>query len=261
MNFLHLPIGVALSLVAIAGAATAIASVFGFRRLWRPMVSDELKELTTWSARALGTVYALILALAFNTVMAEHTELEEAIDEEAILLVQIAEDSLEEMDEASGRAAIEDIAIYVDAVVNGEWKAQSPATVSRTADAALERLRTRLLPLEAKNPAMVAEIDGMLDEVERRRLQRLLDLEQTLPPLFWILSILLFFAMLVPASSFTPSRVSAVLIGTYGAAIGIVLYSILVLSEPFQSSMPVSDEAFRLVTSYLEHSVSAGTAP
>jgi hypothetical protein len=182
VNFLYLPIGVALSLVAIAGAATAIA--FGFRRLWRPMVSDELKELTTWSARALGTVYALILALAFNTVMAEHTELEEAIDEEAILLVQIAEDSLEEMDKASGRAAIEDIAIYVDAVVNEEWKAQSPATVSRTADAALERLRTRLLPLEAKNPAMVAEIDGMLDEVERRRLQRLLDLEQTLPSLF-----------------------------------------------------------------------------
>ena len=130
--------------------------------------------------------------------------------------MQIAEDSLEEMDEASGRAAIEDIAIYVDAVVNEEWKAQSPATVSRTADAALERLRTRLLPLEAKNPGMVAEIDQMLDEVERRRLQRLLDLEQTLPPLFWILSILLFFAMLVPASSFTPSRVSAVLIGTYG---------------------------------------------
>ncbi len=232
MDFLHLPIGVALFLVAIAGAATAIAFTFAFRRLWRPMISNELKELTTWSARALGTVYALILALAFNTVMAEHTELEEAIDEEAILLVQIAEDSLEEMDEASGRAAIEDIAIYVDAVVNEEWKAQSPATVSRTADAALERLRTRLLPLEAKNPAMVAEIDQMLDEVERRRLQRLLDLEQTLPPLFWILSIVLFFAMLVPASSFTPSRVSA-----------------------------VSDEAFRLVSSYLERSVSAGTTP
>jgi hypothetical protein len=51
------------------------------------------------------------------------------------------------------------------------------------------------------------------------------------------------------------------LVAIAGAAIGIVLYSILVLSEPFQSSMPVSDEAFRLVTSYLEHSVSAGTAP
>jgi hypothetical protein len=65
----------------------------------------------------------------------------------------------------------------------------------------------------------------------------------------------------VPASSFTPNRVSAVLIGTYGAAIGIVLYSILMLSEPFHSSMPVSDEAFRLVSSYMERSVSAGTAP
>jgi hypothetical protein len=261
VDFLHLPIGVALFLVAIAGTAAALAFAFGFRRLSRPIISNELKDITAWSARALGMVYALILALAFNTVMSERAELEEAIDEEAILLVQIVEDSLEEMDEASGRAAVEDIAIYVDAVVNEEWKAQSPETVSRTADTALERMRTRLLPLEAKNPAMVAEIDGMLDEVERRRLQRLLDLEQTLPPLFWILSILLFFAMLVPAASFTPTRTSAVLIGTYGAAIAIVLYSILVLSEPFQSSMPVSDEAFRLVRSSLERSGSAAEAP
>jgi hypothetical protein len=122
-------------------------------------------------------------------------------------------------------------------------------------------MRTRLLPLEAKNPAMVAELDEMLDEVERRRLQRLLDLEQALPPLFWILSIVLFFAMLVPAASFTPNRSSAVLIGTYGAAISIVLYSILLLSKPFQSSMPVSDEPFRLVRTHLERSVGARTAP
>jgi integral membrane sensor domain MASE1 len=99
VGFLHLPIGVAFFLVAIAGAATAFA--FAFRRVSRPMISNELKDITAWSARALGMVYALILALAFNTVMSEHTELEEAIDEEAILLVQILEDSLEEMDEPS----------------------------------------------------------------------------------------------------------------------------------------------------------------
>jgi hypothetical protein len=60
---------------------------------------------------------------------------------------------------------------------------------------------------------------------------------------------------------YLPIGVALSLVALAGAAIGIVLYSILVLSEPFQSSMPVSDEAFRLVTSYLEHSVSAGTAP
>lgn len=99
---------------------------------------------------------------------------------------------------------------------------------------------------------MVHEIDAMLDEVERRRLQRLLDLEQSLPPLFWILSIVLFFALLIPAAKFTPTRSSALLIGTYGAVVGVVLFSILVLSQPFHSSMPVSDEPFSLVSAYLE---------
>lgn len=248
-------------LVALAGAAIALAFTFGLNAIWRPTVTDELKELALSSARALGAVYALILALAFNTVMSEHRELEEAIDEEAILVAQILEDSLEEMDEATSREAVDDLVVYVDAVLNEEWKAQSAATVGRTADAALERLRTRLQTLEADNPSMAAEIDQLLDEVERRRLQRLLDLEQSVPPLFWVLSILLFFATLVPFARYSPARANRVLIGTYGASVGIVLYSILMLSEPFQSSMPVSDEPFRLVQGFLEQAMSRVDRP
>ena len=248
-------------LTALAGAAIALVFTFGLNGIWRPTVTDELKDLASSSARALGAVYALILALAFNTVMSEHREFEEAIDEEAILVAQILEDSLEEMDEATSREAVDDLVVYVDAVLTEEWKAQSAATVSRTADAALESLRTRLQPLEAENPSMAAELDQLLDEVERRRLQRLLDLEQSVPPLFWILSILLFFATLIPFTRYSPTRANGALIGTYGAAVGIVLYSILMLSEPFQSSMPVSDEPFRLVQGYLEQAMSHSDRP
>jgi prefoldin subunit 5 len=243
-------------LVALAGGGIALLFTFGLKGFYRPTVTDEFKDLASSSGRALGALYALILALAFNTVMSEHSELEEAIDEEAILVAQILEDSLEEMDEATGREAVDDLVVYVDAVVNEEWKAQSAATVSRTADAALERLRTRLQTLEAENPSMAAELDQLLDEVERRRLQRLLDLEQSVPPVFWILSILLFFSTLIPFTRYSPTRANGVLIGTYGAAVGIVLYSILMLSEPFQSSMPVSDKPFRLVQGYLEQAIS-----
>jgi len=56
-----------------------------------------------------------MLALAFNTVMSEHSELEEAI-----LVAQILEDSLEEMDEAAGREAVGDLVVYVDAVLTEE---------------------------------------------------------------------------------------------------------------------------------------------
>ena len=47
------------------------------------------------------------------------------------------------------------------------------------------------------------------------------------------------------------------MIGTYGAAIGLVLYSIWILSEPFRSSMQMSNEPFRLVQVYLEEAVRA----
>lgn len=252
MSLLYLPIGVALLVVSLAGATVALASTLALRRLWGPDVTPDLKELANQTARRLGALFALILALAFNTALSEHTELEEAIDEEAILVAQILEDAVEEMGEADSRAVISDLSIYVDEVVNTEWKAQSAASVSREADAALERVRSRLQNLEADQPDMVAETDALIDQVERRRLQRLLDLEQTLPPIFWILSVLLFFVTLVPTAYFEPSRSAALLLGTYGAAVCIVLYSILLLSEPFRSSMPVSDEPFRLVQTYLE---------
>jgi len=64
-----------MSLVALAGAAIALLFTFGLNAIWRPKVTDELKDLASSSGRALGTVYALILALAFNTVMSEHREL------------------------------------------------------------------------------------------------------------------------------------------------------------------------------------------
>ena len=135
---------------------------FGLKGFFRPTVTDELKDLASSSGRALGALYALILALAFNTVMSEYSELEEAIDEEAILVAQILEDSVEEMDEATGREAVDDLVVYVDAVLNEEWKAKSAATVTRTADAALESLRTRLQPLETENPSMAAELHAGL---------------------------------------------------------------------------------------------------
>ena len=182
MSFLHLPIGVALVLVSIAGAAIALASSVAFRRLWSPGVTPDLKELANQTARRLGALYALILALAFNTVMSEHTELEEAIDEEAILIAQILEDAVEEMNATDSEAVVKDLGMYVDAVINKEWSASRAIEVTGEADAALERVRSRLQSLQGEAPDMVAETDALIDEVERRRLQRLLDLEQTLPP-------------------------------------------------------------------------------
>ena len=255
VGLIQLPVVVGLFLVAFAGAAIGVAFTFALAKFWRPEPTESLADITTFSMRAIGALYALVLALAFNSVIGEHNQLEEAIEEEAVLLVQIAEDSIEEMDERTGRAMAEDIAVYVGAVVNEEWNAQSADLVPRTAEAALERMRKRLPLLEAEDPAMVAEIDLMLDEVERRRLQRLLDLEQSLPPLFWILSVVLFFALLVPVARFVPTRANAVLVGTYSAAVGALLYSILMMSEPFRSSMPVSNEPFLLVMSYLERTV------
>ena len=43
-------------LVALAGAAMALVFTFGINAIWRPTVTDELKDLASSSGRALGAV-------------------------------------------------------------------------------------------------------------------------------------------------------------------------------------------------------------
>jgi hypothetical protein len=264
MSILYLPLSLAIVIVVIVGSASALAFSAGLNRRWRPAASDELKDLTAHTGRMLGGIYSLILALAFNTAMSERTELEEAIDEEAVLLLQIVEDSRREMHPSAGMVSVNNISSYVEAVLDEEWRADSAtaaATASNTAYVALERLRAHMATLKADHSDRVLKIEKMLDDVERRRLQRLLDLEQTLPKIFWILSILLFFGTLIPMARYSPNGSSAMLIGSYGAAVGLVLYSILLMSEPFQSTMPVSQQPFLVLKTHIEKAASPLDSP
>jgi hypothetical protein len=141
---------------------------------------------------------------------------------------------------------------YVRAVVDEDWKAQQPFAESLTADETLRRLRVHLDAIQPDYQETVTEIDRLLDEIERRRLQRLFDHTERLPGLFWTLSALLVVFALLPFSHYAPTRENALYIGGYGAAIGIVMYGILMFSEPFNSSIPIDDAPLRLSLSAIE---------
>ena len=80
-------------LVSLLGTGAALSFSLAFRRAWRPSATPEVQELANQTDRRLGAIYARILALAFNAVMSEHTEPEEA--------------------EADSRKIVNDLAVYV----------------------------------------------------------------------------------------------------------------------------------------------------
>lgn len=246
MTLVTLPVPIALVAVVLVSAAAALAVTFGSRAVLRPRATDELKNLSSSSATRHGAVLALILALAFNSVMREHNELSESIDEEAVLIAQVLEDIVEEIGTPDGLPAIRDLATYVQSVLHEDWQAQDPFAESLTADETLYRLRAHLDSIQPDYKETVAEMDKLLDEIERRRLQRLFDHMEQLPGLFWVLAILLFVFALLPFSHYAPTRENALYIGGYGAAIGIVMYGILMFSTPFNPTTPMDDTPLRL---------------
>ena len=254
-------LSLSLSLAAAFGGALALAFSFALHRIWRPALTSEFKDLTSFLARTLSGIYGLILALSFNMVSSERIELEEAIDEEVVLLLQIHEDIDEELTGPLRQALLLDIDKYLNAVLSDEWDKDGAAASGTPGDMALENLRKRLRQLEDKDSETAAEIDSLVDAVEQRRLQRLLEYDQRLPPVFWILCFFLFFANLIPLARFADGRSNAALIACYGATIGLVLYSIALLSQPYHPAMPVSHRPFALVESQLEHTRTAPVKP
>lgn len=246
MTLVMLPVPVALAAVILVSAAAALAVTFGLGTILRPRLTDELKNLSSSSATRHGAVLALILALAFNSVMREHNELSESIDEEAVRIAQVLEDIVEEIGAPDGVPAIRELGSYVQAVLHEDWQAQEPFAESLTAGENLYRLRTHLDSIQPDYKETVTEMDKLLDEIEQRRLQRLFDHSEQLPGLFWVLAILLFVFALLPFSHYAPTRESAIYIGGYGAAIGIVMYGILMFSTPFNSSTPIDHTPLRL---------------
>ena len=254
-------LSLSLLLVAALGSASALVFSFALHRIWRPALTEEFKDLTSFLARTLSGIFALILALSFNTASSERIELEEAIDEEVVLLLQIHEDIDEELTGTLREAMLLDITTYLTAVLSDEWDKDGARPSGSPGDAALESLRNRLRQLEDKDSQTGAEIDALLDAVEQRRLQRLLEHDQQLPPLFWILCFFLFFANLIPLARFAHGGSNAALIGCYGATIGLVLYSIALLVQPYHPAMPVSQKPFALVESQLAHTSAASSKP
>ena len=249
-----LPTFVGLATVISLSALVAVLFTTLVHYTVHPARTDENAQLCSTLSTRLGAIQAFILALAFNSVFSEYNELRESIDQEAMVISLVLEDLSEELPADHALPSIATLANYVYAVIEEDWITKDPLASSLTADHALYDLR-RLMDAIPRNPDIVAtttEIDKLLDEIERLRMQRLFDYDDDLPPLFWVMVIGLFFLALIPMSYFKQTKVSMFYLSAYGAATGMVMYAILIYSQPFQTSLTVGNQPFKQILHSIE---------
>lgn len=186
----------------------------------------------------LGTLHALILALMFAQEMADFRDIARVLSKEANAIGDVYQ-ALQEYEEDSrtSTAAIrEQIVEFVKTVRQVERTAIAEGRLSHRTWMAYQRINRDLRGLQPTNDdqadlhnRMLADWDTVSEFHQRLRAAA----EYRSPGIFWVVIIVGFFAIIIPCYVYSPRIANLVMLSTFAAVNGLVMYVILAIQNPF----------------------------
>jgi hypothetical protein len=88
------------------------------------------------------------------------------------------------------------------------------------------------------------ELAGLLDEVEHSRNLRVFDTVGTFLPLFWYAALIGYLLTVVSLCVRPPTRQRRALLVLYGSMVGVVLYGIFVMTQPYSTAAGIGPRVF-----------------
>jgi hypothetical protein len=203
-------------------------------------VMKEIEDVTGNLLRVVGWLFTLLLSLTFTNVMAERTAAENAIESEVRALADVHH-VLRRFD-LEGTRGIQAILVdYTQAVIDDDWPALAQGRLSERVDTSLLRLEDAVLNLKATGATeetlrsrAIADVD-LISDYRMSRLQQ----AREQPPLVLIVVFTGYLVTMVYFGVYQPRRVVVGLISFYTAFVGVVIYLILAMSNPFQGVMAI----------------------
>jgi hypothetical protein len=245
----------ALLLLGIATSVAALAPLLvrravGFERL---VLNN---EIAGFQYATLGTIYAVLLAMAVVAVWGDYRDAQRLVDTEASSwgnLYALAA-AIPDPGRAEVRTALRG---YMRAVIDDEWPAMQQGRESELTARSLEQVRSTLLQVEVPDRRVATVYDHMLDrmiELSEGRRSRLDLVPGALPPLIDLVLIAgaaitigftLFFAG-------RDVRIQVLMTGMLGLMINLVLLAAIELNYPFAGGVRVSAEPIEQVLRRVE---------
>jgi hypothetical protein len=201
----------------------------------------------------LGTMFALLLAFAFNQVWAEHSAAAQAIDGECGALHGAA-DLAEALPNHAGRSVNLAIIAYARTVVREEWPTM--ATRRSGSEAAYEDFRLIIQQTVVLNPtggsdaALQGQMLSLFAQAKGYRETRLFQADQGLPFVLWfVLDVLAISLIALVAVGTTKGSGHVLLASAFTATIVMVLMLVALLDFPFEGSVSLPPADFvKLIT-------------
>ena len=244
----------AMLLGASAGLGTyLISSKLIFKYQWAELKDGELQSAVGGLSRVLGMLVSLMLSLAFSSVIQELKAINHAMQREAVAISDIF-NSLERID-VEGAKETQDILVeYTEAVIVDDWSSLANDQLGKQASALKRQLTDQVLGLEASTPLQQKQWSQILSDLDMISDHRLIRLDAALAePPGYIYAIGCGFLLTMACFGVNkPTVTFVVLAGLLTAFVGVVIYLVLALSDPFQSQLGVDPKTFETMLESLK---------
>ena len=236
-------------LIFVAGTSlVGLAAYFAsYRLLAQGRTVDQVKDLKEAVGnlfRVVGWLLSLLLALTFAEVFREWIAIDTAIEGEAMAILD-THDDLRRLGDRETRDARKLLLDYVHALIDDDWIALADDRLSPRADASLQELKDAILDLEpgdANDEMLGARIVADMDRASDFRLSRLQQAQEK-PPFVLVIVLFGYLITMVCFGVYRPQLTLVILISLYTLFVGVVLYLILAMSDPFQGTIGVDPAA------------------
>ena len=252
---MSIPIGLLFMCISMGLAAGGLILV---QRLVPIALRRQHNDVAGFIYAVLGVVYAVLLGLMVVAVWEEWNTAAQTADEEASSLAEIFW-LADRIPESEGHHIQELARSYARVVVNEEWQLMEQKKSSPRAWNLLDDIRTSLQNFDPSTPEeqVLYEqgFERMRDLAEARR-DRLLEAEQGLPVILWVVliaggTIVVGFTYLFGLPS---TVIHLLMVASLALIISLVLFTVAALNFPFKGDITIGPDAMEEVLGRFESS-------
>ena len=235
------------------------------RKLWPPALHREHNDLVGWQIGVLGTTYAVIVGFMLWNVWSNFQSAEINAELEANSLVNVYR--LSQGLPSAQAAEIQRLARkYADVMLDDEWPAMSKQNFSPAGFGIIQQLWSVMVQAQARQAPDTLSLSQTLAELanmtQHRRIRQLQS-RSSLPAILWIILIVGGVITIGSSCLFATEnfRLHCILVFSLSLMVSLVLVAIADIDRPFQGSVHVNPDAFRLARETFQRLSSPNSVP
>ena len=217
---------------------------------------EDMKEPTNNLFRVVGMLVSLMLALAFSEVIVDLRAIRNSIQRETVAISDIFQ-VLKLFDIERTREIRTNLVDYSQAIIDDDWPALADDTLGQRAGVLKTQLVEGVLNLKPATPTQEKMLTYIMADIDALSDYRVIRLDSALakPPVYVYVIIFGFLVTMACFGAYRPQVPLVVLVFLYTVFVGLVLYLVLAMSDPFQGDIAIAPTPFEHLVETLQSEI------